>query len=75
MANKENINWSQIFALKPLLFTIIGTLCAAIAIKGFMLPNHFIDGGITGVSILIHEIFHVDVSIPLILLNIPFINS
>lgn len=38
-----------------------------------MLPNHFIDGGVTGVSILIHEIFHIDVSIPLVLINLPFI--
>jgi uncharacterized membrane-anchored protein YitT (DUF2179 family) len=38
-----------------------------------MIPNHFIDGGVTGISILIHEIFHIDVSIPLILINLPFI--
>ncbi|WP_204356560.1 YitT family protein [Arcticibacterium luteifluviistationis] len=38
-----------------------------------MIPNHFIDGGVTGISILIHEIFHIDVSIPLLLINVPFI--
>ncbi|MFC3811781.1 YitT family protein [Lacihabitans lacunae] len=73
MDQKESINWAQVFSTKSIIFTIIGTFCAAIAIKGFMLPNHFIDGGITGISILIHEIFHVDVSFPLIILNIPFI--
>jgi uncharacterized membrane-anchored protein YitT (DUF2179 family) len=38
-----------------------------------MIPNHFIDGGVTGISILIHEIFHIDVSIPLVIINLPFI--
>jgi uncharacterized membrane-anchored protein YitT (DUF2179 family) len=69
----ENINWNSVFSAKSLLFIILGSLCATIAIKGFMIPNHFIDGGVTGISILIHEIFHIDVSIPLILINLPFI--
>ncbi len=38
-----------------------------------MLPNHFLDGGVTGISILIHEFFHVEVSVPLVLINLPFI--
>ncbi len=69
----DNINWKSIFSLKSILFIVLGATCATIAIKGFMLPNHFIDGGVTGISILIHEIFHIDVSIPLVLINLPFI--
>lgn len=38
-----------------------------------MIPNHFLDGGITGISILLHEIIHIDVSIPLVMLNLPLI--
>ncbi len=52
---------------------VLGSLCATVAIKGFMIPNQFLDGGITGISILLHEIFHIDVSIALVLLNLPFI--
>ena len=44
-----------------------------VSIKGFMIPNHFLDGGITGISILLHEVYHIDVSIPLLLLNLPFV--
>jgi len=69
----EDINWKSVFSAKSLLFIILGSLCATIAIKGFMIPNHFIDGGVTGISILIHEIFHIDVSIPLVIINLPFI--
>ena len=46
---------------------------AVIALKGFMIPNHFLDGGVTGISILAHEIFHVNISWVMIVLNIPFI--
>lgn len=38
-----------------------------------MIPNLFLDGGLIGISILIHEFYHIDVSIPLILLNLPFV--
>jgi uncharacterized membrane-anchored protein YitT (DUF2179 family) len=38
-----------------------------------MLPNHFIDGGITGISILAAKAFHIDISFLLIALNMPFV--
>jgi uncharacterized membrane-anchored protein YitT (DUF2179 family) len=48
-------------------------LFAAFASKGFMIPNHFLDGGILGITIFIHEFYDVSVSIHLVLLNLPFI--
>lgn len=69
----EVINWSDIFNVKNLALTIVGVLCADIALQGFMVPNHFLDGGVTGVSILIHEIFHTPLSILIIVFNIPFV--
>lgn len=71
--SSESINFKKIFALKSLMFTILGVLCATVAIRGFMIPNHFFDGGLLGISILIHEFYHIDVWIPLLLLNFPFI--
>jgi len=71
--SEADLNLQEIFFLKPLLFKIIGVVCAVVAIKGFMIPNHFLDGGLLGISILIHEFYHIDVSIPLLLLNLPFV--
>lgn len=71
--NTTTLNFYSIFSLKSLLLKIIGVSCTVIAIKGFMIPNHFLDGGLIGISILIHEFYHIDVSIPLILLNLPFV--
>ena len=38
-----------------------------------MIPNRFLDGGVTGISILLHELYHVNISLLVILLNLIFI--
>lgn len=52
---------------------IAGILCAAFGLKGFLIPNDFIDGGVTGISLLISSITGWPVSILLFVINIPFI--
>ncbi len=52
---------------------VIGVLLAAFGLKGFLLPNGFIDGGVTGLALLANHITKIEVSIWLILFNIPFI--
>lgn len=69
---KENFNWRDI-SIYQLIYIVLGSLCAVIAIKGFMIPNHFIDGGIIGISIMLHEVFHFDISIQLLIYNLPFL--
>jgi len=69
----QKINWKSIFSFSSIIYTILGVVLAVRALKGFMIPNHFLDGGVTGISILAHEIFHVNISWVLIILNIPFI--
>jgi uncharacterized membrane-anchored protein YitT (DUF2179 family) len=73
MDSHQKINWKVIFSLSSIIYSILGVTLAVIALKGFMIPNHFLDGGVTGLSILAHEIFHVNISWLIILLNIPFI--
>lgn len=73
MSANKSINLKEVFAPKSLIFIGLGAFFGVIAIKGFMIPNHLLDGGITGISILLHEIFHVDVYLPLVVLNLPFI--
>lgn len=52
---------------------IAGVIIAGFALKGFMVPNHFFDGGVTGISLLIHEIYHINLNIVIIVLNLPLI--
>lgn len=48
---------------------LLGILLVVFALKGFMIPNHFLDGGIMGLSLLLHEMYHFSVVIPLVILN------
>ena len=61
------------FSVPSLLLNGIEVFLAAVSFQGFMIPNGFIDGGATGLSILFHKLFHIDISILLIVLNLPFI--
>jgi uncharacterized membrane-anchored protein YitT (DUF2179 family) len=69
----DRIEWNSVWNLKNLLHLVLGTGLAVLAMKGFMIPNRFMDGGITGISILLHEIFHINISFLVIVLNVVFI--
>ena len=63
-----------IFAgLKDALLIFLGVLSAAFGLKGFLLTNHFIDGGATGISLLISALSGVPVGLLILLVNIPFL--
>jgi uncharacterized membrane-anchored protein YitT (DUF2179 family) len=55
------------------LFVLIGVLSAGFGLKGFLMPNHFIDGGVTGISLLINAKTHIPLGLSIIILNIPFL--
>ncbi|MEO6980819.1 MAG: YitT family protein [Mucilaginibacter sp.] len=56
-----------------ILLIIAGILCAAFGLKGFLIPNHFIDGGVTGISLLISSTTGLPISVLIIVINLPFI--
>lgn len=51
---------------------IIGGLIAAAALECFLIPNTILDGGITGISIIIYKLFKIPLWILVVVLNIPF---
>lgn len=51
----------------------IGILLASVGLKMFLLPNGFLDGGATGIAILLSELFDIDISYFLLLVSIPFL--
>lgn len=52
---------------------LIGVILAAIGLNAFLLPNGFLDGGVTGVALLTNIFSGIDISWLLILLNVPFL--
>jgi uncharacterized membrane-anchored protein YitT (DUF2179 family) len=59
--------------MKDTILIIVGIFLAAFGFKGFLLTNHFIDGGATGISLLISALTKIPLSYLIIGVNLPFI--
>ena len=58
---------------KNIIFIVVGILSAAMGLHGFLLSSNFIDGGVTGVSMLLEKITGWPLAILLPIVNLPFI--
>ncbi|MDZ4795925.1 MAG: YitT family protein [Bacteroidota bacterium] len=54
-------------------FILLGVVIASFALKEFLVPNHFFDGGVTGISLLVHEIYHFNLGLVIVLFNLPLV--
>lgn len=59
--------------LLDIFLIILGIFSASFGLKGFLLSNHFIDGGVTGISLLISALTSIPLYQLIITINIPFI--
>lgn len=59
--------------IQDFLSVIFGVMIAAFALNSFLVPNQFFDGGITGMSLLVHEVYHFNLAVVIVLLNLPLI--
>ncbi len=59
--------------LKGILLISIGVLSAGFGLESFLLPNSFIDGGVTGISLLTSEVTGWPLPLLIVLINLPFI--
>lgn len=62
-----------LYQVKNILLIMAGIASATFALKSFLLPNDFLDGGATGISILINSVQGINISLLIIVINIPFI--
>lgn len=65
--------FKHLYTPKSFLLMLIGVSLAVFALKGFMIPNGFLDGGVTGISLLIHELNHISFSLLVMVINLLFI--
>ncbi|GAA4079880.1 YitT family protein [Flavobacterium cheonanense] len=59
--------------IKDFILISIGVVLATIGLKEFLLPNNFLDGGAMGLSLLSEIITGIELSILIVLINLPFI--
>lgn len=52
---------------------LLGVLSAGFGLRSFLMPNEFIDGGVTGISLLVNNELDIPLSILIIVINIPFL--
>ena len=55
------------------LFIVLGIFSASFGLKSFLLPNHFLDGGAMGISLLLNITTDFPLGLLVILVNIPFV--
>jgi len=59
--------------LRDILLVAAGITSACFGLKSFLMPNDFIDGGVTGISLLVSRLTGLKLSYLIVAINIPFI--
>jgi uncharacterized membrane-anchored protein YitT (DUF2179 family) len=59
--------------IKEVLLIIAGVTSACFGLKSFLMPSHFIDGGVTGISLLLSTLTGWNLSYLIAIINIPFV--
>lgn len=65
------INKTMKYPLFRIFLTLVGALIASIAINGLYIPHNILSGGVTGIAILLNLKLGLNVSLFIILLNVP----
>lgn len=60
-------------SIRDMVLLLVGVLSAGFGLKGFLFPSKFVDGGATGISLLISQLSQIPLAVLLIIVNIPFI--
>lgn len=77
-ASQETINKIQHRGLtkkkifKRAFFITLGAFLMAIGLESFLVPNRVIDGGITGISIMLSSLTDIKLGVFIFMLNLPF---
>ncbi|OPA73565.1 hypothetical protein BVG16_28095 [Paenibacillus selenitireducens] len=73
MSTRKHLSTPLPIILKRVIFIIIGAVLMAVALEMFLVPNSIIDGGITGISIILAHLTGLKLGIFLFVLNLPFL--
>ncbi|WP_332912668.1 YitT family protein [Algoriphagus boritolerans] len=73
ITSRQNLDWKAVFDPFSLVYIVAGVFCAAAALQVFMLPNKFLDGGVTGIAIIINLHYGINLTLLLVVINIPFL--
>ncbi|KQR68204.1 YitT family protein [Pedobacter sp. Leaf176] len=69
----NNIKNKNARLIKEILLIMAGVTSACFGLKSFLMPSHFIDGGVTGISLLVSTLTGWNLSYLIAIINIPFV--
>lgn len=69
----QHLKLPRLEILRRVLFITLGASLVAVALEIFLVPNHIIDGGIVGISIIVAHLTKLPLGLFLFLLNLPFL--
>ena len=69
----RELKLTVVSTIKDSFFILLGIISAAFGLEGFLIPSDFIDGGATGIALLISELTLANFPFMLVLINIPFL--
>lgn len=61
------------FSLNDLFLMLFGSFIAGFGLKSFLIPNNFLDGGITGISLLTSSVYHWSFALVFTILSLPMV--
>ncbi|WP_046212928.1 YitT family protein [Paenibacillus wulumuqiensis] len=67
----RKLTFAQLLA--KFIFITTGAVMMAVALEIFLIPNSVIDGGITGISIILSELSSIQLGIFIFIINVPFL--
>lgn len=73
MSANSRVEWDKVFSVSSMVYTLAGVLVSFVALKGFLIPNRFMDGGVTSMSIILNTAFGLNFSTYFVLINLIFI--
>ncbi|MEK4029525.1 MULTISPECIES: YitT family protein [Bacillaceae] len=73
LVKKQHKKLSRLKVIQRAVFITVGALLMAVGLEIFLVPNQVIDGGVTGISIMLSHITGVKLGIFLFILNLPFV--
>ncbi len=59
--------------IRDAMMILMGVMAASFGLKGFLLPNQFLDGGVMGISLLANVVWGIQLPLLVILFNLPFV--
>ena len=69
----KNFKTKILHLSKDVFMISIGVFCASIGLECFLVPNQLLDGGVTGISLLLSRLFSWNLSVLIFAINFPFI--